>query len=155
MDVVKLLRPNADDRLKDHTFTVAVGSTATEIRTNADQLDGFFEPGTIVVYDDGVGTVAARKLTSYLQTNGAFTVPTIGTIPSGGETLHVLSVQGLMRRLVLGNVRETPGDPAGTLELEWDDNTTVLLKWDLTDFQGNKTTGSAGSPARRENSSGT
>jgi hypothetical protein len=155
MDIVKLLRPNADDRLKDHAFTVAAGSTATEIRTNADQLDGFFEPDTIVVFDDGAGTVVARPLTGYLQTNGAFTVPNIGVVPSGGETLHVVSVFGLMRRAIHGDVIETEGDPKGNLALKWRDNVTVMIQWDLTDKDGNKTTGTVGSPARRENSRGT
>ena len=97
----------------------------------------------------------ARKLTSYLNTNGAFTVPTLtGGAPSAGETLNVLSMFGLLRRLLLNDATEAPGDP-GTLVLRWDDDTTIMLQWETLDFTGNATQGTTGSPARRENSSGT
>ena len=65
------------------------GSTTTIVKTGATQADSFYD-GLIVVVSNIAGTVA-RKINSYSQTDGAFTLDTaLPFVPSVGDRFIVL-----------------------------------------------------------------
>ena len=73
-------------------LTVAVGSTTTEVRTNATQADDFYNTLTLVIIN--AAGVVARRVDDYANTNGAFTVETLPFTPSSGDRALVLSILG-------------------------------------------------------------
>lgn len=70
-------------------FTAAAGSSTTEIRTNAAQANNFFDDMVVVVVNSA-GT-AARNITSYANTNGAFTVDALPFTPAASDPVYVLN----------------------------------------------------------------
>lgn len=78
--------------------TAASGSTSTVVRSAATQADGFFDGATLLVIN--AAGVATRRITSYANTNGAFTLASaLPFTPSASD-----------RCIVLGNV--APGAAA-------------------------------------------
>lgn len=53
-----------------HEFTVAAGSSPTEVRSTATQPDGFFD-GALIVVVNATGTIS-RRVSEYTNLNGAF-----------------------------------------------------------------------------------
>jgi hypothetical protein len=79
--------------LNDATFittsTVQTGSTSTVVRTTRAEASGYHDNATIVVGNSGVSAV--RRIKSYAQTNGAFTVDALPFTPSVGQTVWIIA----------------------------------------------------------------
>lgn len=69
--------------------TAATGSTSTIVRSNASQATSFFN-GMVLLIINSAG-VAARRILSYSNTNGAFTLDSaLPFTPSNGDQMYVL-----------------------------------------------------------------
>lgn len=53
-------------------FAVIAGSTASAVQTNAAEANGFYDGALIVVVQRTTGAGAARRVSTYLQSNGTF-----------------------------------------------------------------------------------
>lgn len=72
------------------SLAATAGSSSTEVRTGATQVDGFFDDLVLVVVNSA--GVVARRITGYLNTNGAFTVdPALPFTPAISDPVHVLN----------------------------------------------------------------
>ncbi len=71
-------------------LAATAGSSSTEVRTGATQADGFYDEMVLIVVNSA--GVAARRITGYLNTNGAFTVdPALPFTPAVSDRVIVLS----------------------------------------------------------------
>lgn len=72
------------------SLTATAGSSSTEVRTGATQADGFYDELVLVVVN--AAGVAARRISGYLNTNGAFTVdPALPFTPAVSDPVYVLN----------------------------------------------------------------
>ena len=76
------------------TPTVAAGGSATVVRTNATPADHLYD-GLVLVVSNTAGIIA-RRIVSYANTNGAFTVDTAFPFtPANGDAAIVMNMPGL------------------------------------------------------------
>lgn len=87
-DRVELLQ----DALVMAVLTAGAGSTSTVLQTAAGQVDGYYDGLTLVVRNSS-GSVA-RRIESYSQTDGAFTIPELPFTPDTGDDVIVLGLLG-------------------------------------------------------------
>ncbi len=89
---VDVIDQNVDD-LEQATIAAQLaataGSSTTEVRTGATQANGFYDEMVLVVVNSA--GVAARRITGYLNTNGAFTVDTLPFTPAVSDPVVVLA----------------------------------------------------------------
>lgn len=89
---------SVDDNIQDlHDALImarltATGGDADTIETNATKADGFYD-GLVVVVRNAAGNVA-RRIKSYVQTDGAFEVPDLPFTPAAGDDVIVLGALG-------------------------------------------------------------
>lgn len=65
-------------------FTVGASSSTTVVKTDRAEADNFWN-GSVIAFISGAYRGLARKVTSYANTNGAFTVATLPGSPSSGD----------------------------------------------------------------------
>lgn len=71
--------------------TASAGSSAAVVRSTATQVSGFFDKLVLVAIN--AAGAAARRITSYAQTNGAFTLDSaLPFTPSAADQLYVLAL---------------------------------------------------------------
>ena len=73
-------------------LAAVAGSTTTEVRTGASQATGFYDDMILVVINSA--GVAARRINSYNQTNGAFTVDALPFTPAATDPVYVVARVG-------------------------------------------------------------
>jgi hypothetical protein len=81
------------------TATIAAGSTATQVRTNLTEADGFWNNMVMVVEDaSGGGQRVARNIDNYTNTNGAlYTFEGLPFTPSAGDPVYIIARTGSLR----------------------------------------------------------
>lgn len=73
------------------TFTVAAGGNALTVRSDAIEADGYFDR-MLVIVESGSERMA-RRVRSYSQTDGAFTLESaLPFVPAAGDTITVIGV---------------------------------------------------------------
>lgn len=74
-----------------NVYLVVSGGSATVVRTNATQANNYWND-LVLAIKYASGEVVARNISSYSQTNGAFTVSTaFPTTPTTGDTAYVVA----------------------------------------------------------------
>jgi len=69
---------------------VASGSTVTEIRSGLGEPDGFYDGMTLVFVDASNSAAVARKINSYLNTNGALTIDALPVTPTTSDSFLIV-----------------------------------------------------------------
>lgn len=129
------------------TLTVQASSTTTNVRTDATQATGFYD-GMIIVVVNAAG-VAARTVTSYSNTNGAFTVAALPFTPAASDTLYVIGEIGFATAPTAATVAGAVWDEARASH-----TTAGTFGQGVASVQGN-VTGSVGSVTGAVGSVGT
>ncbi len=89
-------------------LTAASGSTTTEVRTGATQANGFYDELVLVIVNSA--GVVARRILTYLNTNGAFTVNTLPFTPAISDPVIIVA------RTALSSL-----DTTGIADAVWDE----------------------------------
>jgi hypothetical protein len=90
-------------------LVAAAGGSTTEVRTDSTKADGFYNGAQLVVVN--AAGVAVREITSYANTNGAFSVgPELPFTPAASDDVFVLARTAAILRSV-----GSPFDPTGVL----------------------------------------
>ena len=138
---------------QDHYEVYISQSGGTLNAANLPML-GEIRMGQIVDAVEGIGPAplaTAAGLTN-LQTHGDATwgsAPMLGaSLVSYTDRTTVGGALHFLRKFASNRIEEAPGNP-GTLKLYDDNGTTLLLTYNLTDYQGNAFVGAVGQLARR------
>lgn len=85
------------------TFTVAAGSTATTVLTNATRPDQYFDRMLVLIETQG-GEKMARRILSYAQTDGAFVLESaLPFVPGAGDTFTVIGIEQDVTGILVGS----------------------------------------------------